>query len=425
MPHLLLTAAALAASLASAEPEAWYLAGARLIDVIDGRAIPGQAILIEGERITAVEDATALPKPAGAQAVDLTGLTILPGLIDAHVHLLSNPSLHGYNKLGASLPERTLLGAVNARITLEAGITTVRMLGAPGYADIALRDTIDAGLLPGPRILTAGQAIGITGGHCSDENLLPYEHRRAGPGVADGPWAMRARVRQNAKYGADLIKTCSSGGVLSKNTALGAPHGTVEELTALVDEAHSFGMKVAAHAHGAEGIRNAILAGVDSVEHASFIDDEGIRLARNNGTVLVMDVYVTEYILSEGEAAGILPESLDKERQTGVAQREAFRRAHAAGVQIVFGTDAGVYPHGQNPRQLSRMVDLGMTPAEALRSATVDAAQLLGLEGQVGIIAPGAYADLVIVAADPLTNVAVLESVAGVIKGGRWVLRAD
>lgn len=374
------------------------------------------ALRIAGERLTAATDIGTNPN-----TIDFSGAYIVPGLIDAHVHLLNDPREHGYQRLGVSLPAKTIKGVVNAKATVHAGVTTVRMLGADGFGDVALRDAINRGELVGPRILTAGQSIGITGGHCGDVNLQPYDAGFKGAGVADGPWAMRAMVRQNRKFGADLIKTCSTGGVLSKGTEVGAPQGSLEELTALVEEAHSHGMKVASHAHGATGIKNALRAGVDSIEHASFIDDEGIKLAKRNGTALVMDIYVTEYILGEGAAAGILPESLAKERRTGTAQRENFRRAHKAGVTMVFGTDAGVYPHGDNLKQLSRMTAWGMTPAEALQAATVNAARLLGLEGQVGTLAPGAYADFVVVKDNPLENIETLLNPVAVYKGGERI----
>ncbi|PKO72965.1 MAG: Xaa-Pro dipeptidase, partial [Betaproteobacteria bacterium HGW-Betaproteobacteria-17] len=274
------------------------------------------------------------------------------------------------------------------------------------------------GEVVGPRLLVAGPSIGITGGHCGDNNLLPPEYKASGDGVADGPWAVRQKVRQNVKFGVDFIKTCSTGGVLSKGTEVGAPQYTLEELTAMVEEAHSHGRKVAAHAHGASGIRNAILAGADSIEHASFIDDEGIRLARERGTVLVMDIYNTEYILGEGEKAGILPESLEKERRVGGEQRANFGKANRAGINMAFGTDAGVYPHGDNARQFSRMVRFGMTPIQAIRAATVNTARLFGIDGETGAIKAGLRADLIAVPGNPLTDIAVLEDVRFVMKHG-------
>ena len=284
---------------------------------------------------------------------------------------------------------------------------------------MALRDAIAEGVVPGPRLFVSGPAIGITGGHCSDNNLLPPEYEAVGEGVADGPWAARAKVRNNIKYGTDLIKTCSTGGVLSKGTKVGAPQYSLEELTALTEEAHSHGLKVASHAHGAEGIVNALKAGIDTIEHASFIDDEGIRLARENGAYLAMDIYVTEYILGEGEAAGILPESLEKERMTGQTQRNNFQKAHEAGVKMIFGTDAGVFPHGQNARQLSRMVRFGMTEAEALQATTVNAADALGKSDTIGKIAPGYFADIIAVEGNPLEDISVLEDVGFVMKEGK------
>lgn len=395
-----------------------YVRAGQLLDVDSGRLLPDRALLIEDGRILRVDAADALPVPEGARVHDLSGHTVLPGLSDAHVHLFTDADVHGYRRLGISLPQATLIGAKNARLTLEAGFTTVRVPGAPGYADVALREAIARGDAVGPRVLAAGIAIGITGGHCGDNNLLPYEYRHRGEGVADGPWAVRQKVRQNVKFGADFIKTCSTGGVLSRGTEVGAPQYSLEELTALVEEAHSHGRKVTSHAHGATGIRNALLAGVDSIEHASFIDDEGIRLAKQRGTVLVFDIYNTEYILGEGEKAGILPESLEKERRVGATQRENFRKAHAAGATLGFGTDAGVYPHGQNARQFARMVRFGMSPIEAIRAATVVNARLFGLEGQIGQLKPGFHADLIAVAGDPLADVAVLEDVRFVMKGG-------
>lgn len=410
---------ALAGLAVTASAQTVYVRAGQLLDVESGRLLPDRAILIEDGRISRIEPAASLPAPAGASVHDLSAHTVLPGLMDAHVHLIGDSDKHGYAGLGESLPAATLYGAYNARLTLEAGFTTVRNLGAPGYADVALRDAIAAGTLPGPRIIAGGISIGITGGHCSDNNLLPYEEGAVGDGVADGPWEARRKVRQNIKFGADVIKICSTGGVLSKGTEVGAPQFSPEELTALVEEAHSHGRRVASHAHGATGIRNALRAGVDSIEHASFIDDEGIALAKKNGAVLVMDIYNTEYILGEGEKAGILPESLEKERRTGGIQRESFRRAHQAGVKMAFGTDAGVFPHGQNARQFSRMVRFGMTPLQAIQAATVNTARLFGIESQTGALKPGLAADLIAVDGDPLQDVSVLENVRFVMKGGR------
>ena len=402
---------------ASREGETHIRAG-RVLDVERGRALEDQVIVVVGERIARIGPAGEVAIPDAATIVDLSGYTVLPGLIDAHVHLLSDADEHGYQGLASSLPRSTVTGVKNARLTLLAGFTSARLVGAPGFGDVALREGIDEGDVVGPRLLVAGPSLGITGGHCAGTNLLPPEFTAPDDGVADGPWAVRAEIRRNIKYGADLIKTCSTGGVLSRGTDVGLPQYTLEELTAMAEEAHSHGLKITAHAHGAQGIKNAILAGFDSIEHASLIDDEGIRLARERGTTLVMDVYVTEFILSDGEAAGILPESLEKERTVGQAQRDNFRKAHAAGVDVVFGTDAGVYPHGDNARQFAVMVRYGMTPMQALQAATVRAARLLGTEADVGSLDAGKYADIVAVRGDPLADIALLEEIPFVMKGG-------
>ncbi len=389
-----------------------------LLDVDSGERRPGQAIVIEDGRIVAVGSAAELQLPEDAQVIELEGLTLLPGLSDAHVHLTSNHDQHGFRRLAASIPRQALTGAHNAGITLAAGFTTVRNVGAPGFTDVALRDAIADGEIPGPRLIVSGPPVGITGGHCADNNLLPPQFDAVGEGVADGPWAVRQAVRRNVKYDVDMIKTCSTGGVLSRGTQVGAPQYTLEELEALVDEAHMHGRTVASHAHGTLGINNAIRAGVDSVEHASFIDEEGIRLASELGTILVMDIYVTEFILGEGEAAGILPESLEKERQTGTRQRESFTQALEAGVTLGFGTDAGVFPHGDNAKQLSRMVEFGMSPLQAIQSATLINARLFGLDEEIGRIAPGYRADLIAVTDNPLDDIETLERVVFVMKDG-------
>ena len=392
--------------------------GATILDVTNGDMIKNHVVIVKDGRIDAVSPARSADIPKGIEVIDLQGHTLLPGLIDMHVHLTSGGGYHGYERLKLTDERRAILGVVHAKQTLMAGFTTVRNVGAGSFGDVALRDAINDGDIPGPRMLVSGPPIGITGGHCSGNNLLPPEYGISGEGVADGPWAARTAVRRNIKYGADLIKTCSTGGVLSKGTKVGAPQYTVEELTALIDEAHSRGLKVASHAHGAQGIINALIAGADTIEHASFIDDEGIRLAIENDAALSMDIYVTEYILGEGASAGILEESLEKERMTGATQRSNFRKAVEAGATIVYGTDAGVYPHGQNAKQLSRMTRFGMTPLQALQSATTVAAEVMGLGYEVGKIEAGYAADFVAVKGNPIEEIELLEAPSAVIKGG-------
>jgi len=388
----------------------------KLLDVRSGQMLSGKVIVFDEKGIvTAVGPASALP--SGVKPLDLTAFTCLPGLIDVHTHLTGDPSNHGYKSLGVSVPQQALTGAKNARKTLMAGFTSVRNVGAGDFTDVALRDSINDGSLPGPRMLVSGPPLGITGGHC-DNNLLPFEFHRTSAGVADGPWAARAKVREVVKYGADLIKVCASGGVLSKGDLPGTPQYTLEELTAIVEEAHKLGRRVAAHAHGTQSIKDSIRAGIDSVEHSSLIDDEGIALAKQHGTYLVFDIYNDDYILSQGEKAGMLPESIEKERNLGRLQRENFRRAFQAGAKIAFGTDAGVYPHGDNARQFAKMVEWGMKPIDAIQAATIGAADLMGWKDKVGSLEPGYYADIIAVKGDPLSDVKLLESVPFVMKGG-------
>jgi imidazolonepropionase-like amidohydrolase len=387
-----------------------------LLDVQSGNLIENAVILSAGGRITAVGAGLAIPP--GAQLIQLPEATCLPGLIDVHVHLTVDPSHLGYQGLGISVPRSTITGVKNARRTLLAGFTTVRNVGAEGYSDVALRDGIEAGEIDGPRMFVSGPALGITGGHC-DNNLLAPEFHYMAPNVADGPWAARAKVREVVKYGADLIKICASGGVLSKGDQPGTPQYTLEEMQAIADEAHKLGRKVAAHAHGTQSIKDAIRAGIDSVEHSSFIDDEGIALAKQHGTFLVFDIYNDTFILEQGERSGMLPESIEKERRLGKLQRQGFRRAVLAGARLAFGTDAGVYPHGDNARQFAVMTEYGMKPLDAIRTATANAAELLGRPEEIGVIGQGAFADVIAVAGDPRADVTLLEHVKFVMKIGR------
>ena len=408
----------LAAAGAVADEPLSYIKAGQLIDVIGGKTRSSQIIVVQGDKIVRVVNAADERIPTDATTIDLSAHTVLPGLIDMHDHLTGDHRFHGYRGLGISVPRETLYGVLNARKTLNAGFTTVRNVGAGGYSDVALRDAINDGEIDGPRLRVSGPALGITGGHC-DNNLLPPNYDDVGEGVADGPWAVRAKVREIIKYGADLIKFCATGGVLSKGDRVGGQQYTLEEMQALVDEAHQHDRKVAAHAHGAEGIKTAIIAGVDSIEHSSLIDDEGIQLAKRHGTFLVMDIYNDTFILEHGAEVGMLPESLEKERQIGQLQRDNFRKAFQAGVRMAFGSDGAVYPHGDNGKQFQYMVEYGMTPMQAIQAATVYAAELIGWPNDVGAIEAGRFADIIAVAGNPLDDVALLEDVGFVMKGGK------
>ncbi len=393
----------------------------RLVDPVKGVVLTDQTIIIQGDRIIAVGPSAKVVPPANARLIDLSHSTVLPGLIDVHVHLTSNPDEGGPNGLTVSTPDETIIGVVNARKTLMAGFTAVRNVGAGGFADVAVRDAINKGEIEGPRMQVSGPPLGATGGH-ADENLLPWESRHAddgGPsGIADSPWGFRAKVRQNAKYGVDVIKFMASGGVLSHGDSVGGQQLTQEEMNAIVEEAHMWGRKVAVHAHGTEAIKAALRAGADSIEHSSLIDDEGIKLAKAKGAYLDFDVYDDDYILAEGAKNGVEPASMDKERSIGKLQRENFKKAWAAGTKMAFATDAGVYPHGTNAKQFTTMVTWGMTPMQAIQCATTSAADLMGWGDRIGRISPAYYADLIAVDGDPLKEVSTLEHVTFVMKAG-------
>ncbi len=438
MPRPLLIAALLAcAGPVSAHEESWGRTGAaggpaagggatllvtaaRMVDVIAGRMVERPAILVRDGRIAAVGRQGALAVPEGTKTLDLGGLTLVPGLIDMHVHLTSDPRISRVDRFLMTDSFWPHVGAANARKMLEAGFTTVRNVGSAGFMDVGLKQAIEAGHVVGPRIVPASYALGATGGHC-DSSWLPPSLSRPSRGAADGPEALRAKVREMRKFGAEVIKVCATGGVFSRNTEVGQQQMREEELRAVVEEARLWGLRTAAHAHGASGIKAAIRAGITTIEHASLIDEEGIRLAKASGTFLSMDIYNTEFTQAEGRKYGVLEDNLRKDREVADAQREGFRRAHAAGVRMVFGSDAGVMPHDQAPRQFAVMVRYGMRPIEALRAATVNAAEALGREADLGAIAAGRLADMVAVDGDPLADVTALETARAVLKGGELV----
>jgi len=399
----------------AAPSERQFVKAGRLLDPVTGDMRRNVVIEIDGDRIVAVGEDVDVPD--GATVVDLSNRFVLPGLLDLHTHIPGQLDSYFFANYFQSPHRAVIGGVVNAERTLLAGFTTVRNVGAADFQDVALRDSINAGEVAGPRMAVSGPGLGITGGHC-DSNALNHDYAERADGVADGPWAVRTQVRENVKYGADLIKFCATGGVFSKGTIPGQTQYTLEEMQAIVEEAHTHGRKVAAHAHGTEGIKLAIRAGVDSIEHASYLDAEAIELAKEHGTWLAMDIYNTEYTLAEGAANGVPEENIEKDRVVGIAQRESFRQAVEAGAKLVYATDSGVYPHGDNGKQFARMVRFGMTPLQAIQSATVHSAELLGWSDRVGRIEPGYYADLVAVDGDPLADVSEFEDVDFVMKGG-------
>lgn len=416
----LLAAAALIAAPASAETV--VVTADRMVDVLAGRVVERPTVVITDGRITNVWTGNAGVAPQGAKLIALPGKTILPGLIDMHVHLDSNPRWGGYTGLQFTDMFWVAQGVQNARDMLEAGFTTVRNVGSENYSDVGYKQAIDEGLIKGPRIVPAAHALGATGGHC-DQTYLPPSLNAKGKAVGDGPQELRARVREQRKYGAEVIKVCATGGVFSRNTEPGQQQLSEEELRAIADEAHQWGLRTAAHAHGAAGIKAAIRAGIDTIEHVSLVDDEGIRLAaeRKQPVWFSMDIYNTEYTQAEGKKNGVLEDNLRKDREVAQIQRDNFRKAHRAGVRMVFGSDAGVMPHGDVGGQFRYMVEYGMTPMEAIQAATRNAAQALGREKDVGAIAVGRYGDIVAVDGDPTQDVRRLERVAVVIKGGEVV----
>ncbi len=393
------------------------VSAARMLDVRSGRMLENVHVLIEDGRIKQVahgKDAFILT--TDMPRYDLGDATLLPGLIDMHVHIDSDPTYSGYSYLQFNDRFWSAVSVVHAQKTLMAGFTTIRNLGSEDWNDVGLQQAIDEGKVVGPRIVPAGFAFGATGGHC-DSTYFPPSMNDRNPYNADSPEEARKSVRAVRKYGAQVIKLCATGGVFSRNTEPGQQQMTYAEMKAAVDEAQMWGVKVAAHAHGAAGIRDAIRAGVGTIEHASLLDDEGIRLAKQYGAWLSMDIYNTDYTQAEGRKNGVLEDNLRKDRELGDIQRENFRRAHQAGVKMVFGTDAGIFPHGDNAKQFAVMVRYGMTPTQAIQSATINAAEALG-RSDIGAIETGRFADIVAVRGNPAQDVTLLEHVAFVMKGG-------
>ncbi len=411
--------AALVAAPAAATAGTVAVSADAYIDVTTGKTNPRPLVIITDGRIARVgKQGDAVP--AGATRVDLPGVTLVPGLIDMHVHLSSSPLFGGYTRLLFTDSFWPVIAVKHAEATLQAGFTTVRNVGAARYDDVGLQQAVEKGFVQGPRIVTATYSIGSTGGHC-DSTFFPPSMAQKGPAVIDTPEAGRQMVRQLRKYGAQVIKICATGGVFSRGSTPGAQQLTLDEIKAIVDEAHRGDMKVAAHAHGASGIRAAILGGVDTIEHASLVDDEGIRLAVQRGVFFGMDIYNSDYTQAEGKKNGVLEENLQKDRDIALIQRQNYKKALRAGVKMIYSSDAGVFPHGQNAKQLATMVKWGASPLQALQSATVTAATALGQAASVGQIKAGAWGDLVGVRGNPLENIALLEQPVFVMKGGETV----
>lgn len=431
--RLLLAVALLLPHLACAQakkvepaPAPTYIRAGHLFDSASGHYLDNVTLVVADSRVRSIEGA-GFNIPAGAQVLDLSAEYVLPGLIDCHTHLGSRADRYEEIDSFIDTPfDSAIAGVVNAKKTLDAGFTSVRDVGSLPFLAVDLRNNINAGYIPGPRIVASGPILSITGGHGDLNNYAPQVSYEMFPNkrsfsIADGPEELRKTIREQIKYSVDVIKISASGGVLSKGDQPGAPQYTLDELRVAAETAHMGGRKIAAHAHGAVSIKWAIEAGIDSIEHASLIDDEGIALAKAHGTYLVMDIYDDDYILQEGPKIGMPKEMLDKERPIGQQQRNNFRKAHAAGVKLAFGTDEGVYPHGDNAKQFHYMVQYGMTPAEAIQSATIAAADLIGRSADVGSLAPGHFADLVATTADPLAHIEVLERIPVVVKGGMLV----
>ncbi len=403
------------ASVTCAAQQRTLLRGGHVLDVHTGAEAADQTVIVIGDRITAIAPTAATPAQAGDKQIDLRGMTLLPGLIDVHTHLTDDTNFDPYHELSTSVAKSALIGARNARVTLEAGFTTVRNVGAAGYADVDLRDAINEGLVEGPRMQVSGPPLGITGGHC-DDNLLPFAYHQTAEGVADGVEAVQHKTRETIKYGADLIKICATGGVLSKGDDPQAAQYTLEEMKAIVADAHRLGRRVAAHAHGSQGILWASEAGVDSIEHGSYMDDEDIAMLKKQGTYFVPTAYLIDWVRENGHLSAFYAQKM---KDVSAVEKANAKRAIAAGVKVALGTDAAVYPHGLNAHELDVYVNqFGMTPLAALQAATLNAADLMNWADRAGSLEPGKWADVIAVPGDPLKDVRILQNVPFVMKSG-------
>ena len=418
LPTLLLPslpAAAQQPSIPTPAPMRTLIRAGHVIDVHTGNESADQTIIVTGDSISAIAPTSSTPKQNGDKEIDLRGMTVLPGLIDVHTHLTMDTNFDPYHELSTSVAKSALIGARNARVTLEAGFTTVRNVGAAGYADVDLRDAINEGLIEGPHMQVSGPPLGITGGHC-DDNLLPFEFHQTADGVADGVEAVQHKVRETIKYGADLIKVCATGGVLSKGDDPQASQYTLEELKAIVADAHRLGRKVAAHAHGAQGILWATEAGIDSIEHGSYMNDEDIAAMKQHGNYFVPTAYLIDWMQQYGNLPAFYKQKM---KDVSAVEKANAKRAIAAGVKVAMGTDAAVYPHGLNARELDVYVNqFGMTPLAALQTATLNAADLMSWTNHIGSLEAGKWADIIAVNGDPLKDIRLLQHVKFVMKSG-------
>jgi imidazolonepropionase-like amidohydrolase len=412
LPALLFSALSVSAQPA---PTRTLIRAGHVIDVHTGNEAADETVIVTGDSITAIAPTSSTPKQSGDKEIDLRGMTVLPGLIDVHTHLTMDTNFDPYHELSTSVAKSALIGARNARITLEAGFTTVRNVGADGYADVDLRDAINEELVAGPHMQVSGPALGITGGHC-DDNLLPFAFHQTAEGVADGVEAVQHKVRETIKYGADVIKVCATGGVLSKGDDPQASQYTLEELKAIVADAHRLGRKVAAHAHGAQGILWATEAGIDSIEHGSYMNDEDIAAMKQHGNYFVPTAYLIDWMQQYGN---LPPFYKQKMIDVSAVEKANAKKAIAAGVKVALGTDAAVYPHGLNAHELDVYVNqFGMTPLAALQTATLNAADLMSWTNHVGALEAGKWADIIAVNGDPLKDIRLLQNVQFVMKSG-------